>query len=100
MVQLTQAAAAQVAQTRKSAGVPETYGLRFFGEPQAGGGITLGLTFAEVPAEDDQVTEQQGTRLFVAPEVIEPLASAALDVEDTPEGAKLVITRQEPGLGD
>lgn len=97
MVLLTQAAAAQVAQSRESAGLPDTYGLRLFGEPQAGGGVSLGLTFAEVPAEDDQVSEQQGTRVFVAPEVIEPLASAALDVQETPEGAKLILTTQEPG---
>jgi Fe-S cluster assembly iron-binding protein IscA len=100
MVQLTRAAAAEVAQSRESAGLPDTYGLRFFGEPQPGGGVSLGLTFAEVPAEDDQVSEQEGTRLFVAPEVAEPLASAALDVEQTPDGAKLILTKQDPGLGD
>ena len=100
MLQLTNAAAAQVAQTRQSAGLPDTYGLRLFAEPQPGGGISLGLTFAEVPAEDDQVSEQEGTRLFLAPEVVEPLSSAALDVQETPEGAKLVLTSQEPGLGD
>lgn len=98
MVQLTRAAAAEVAQSRESAGLPESYGLRFFGEPQQGGGLTLGLTFAEVPAEDDQVSEQEGTRLFVAPEVAEPLASAALDVQHTPEGAKLVLISQDPDL--
>lgn len=97
MVLLTQAAAAQVAQSRESAGLPDTYGLRLFAEPQPGGGVSLGLTFAEVPAEDDQVSEQQGTRVFVAPEVIEPLAAAALDVQETPEGTKLVLTTQEPG---
>ena len=53
-----------------------------------------------MPAEDDQVSEQEGTLLFLAPEVVEPLASAALDVEQTTEGAKLVLTTQEPGLGD
>ena len=100
MLQLTNAAAAQVAQTRESAGLPETYGLRIFGEPQPGGGISVGLTFAEVPAEDDQVSEQEGTRLFLAPEVVEPLASAALDVQETPEGAQLVLTTQGSGLGD
>ena len=100
MLQLTNAAAAQVAETRQSAGLPDTYGLRLFAEPQPGGGISLGLTFAEVPAEDDQVSEQEGTRLFLAPEVVEPLSSAALDVQETPEGAKLVLTTQEPGLGD
>ena len=94
MLQLTSAAAAQIAQARQSQGLPESFGVRLVGESQPGGGISLGLTFAEVPAEDDQVTEQEGTRVFVAPEVVEPLATAALDAEETPEGVKLVITQQ------
>jgi Fe-S cluster assembly iron-binding protein IscA len=63
--------------------------------------MVLGLTFAEAPAEDDEVTEQEGTLIFIfiAPEVVEPLASAALDVQDTPDGAQLVLTTAEPGLG-
>lgn len=99
MLQLTSAAATQVAQARQSQGLPETFGLRIFGEQRAEGGVELGLAFAEVPAEDDQVTEQEGTRLFLAPEVVGPLASAALDVEETPEGAKLILTEQNTGLG-
>lgn len=94
MLQVTSAAATQIAQARESQGIPDTFGVRVFGEPQPNGGISLGLVFAEVPAEDDQVTEQEGTRIFVAPEVVEPLAAAALDVEETPEGAKLVLTQQ------
>ena len=100
MLLLTRAAATEVAQARESQGLPDTYGLRVFAEPQPDGGISLGLTFAEVPAEDDQVTEQEGTRIFLASEVVEPLAFAALDVAETPEGTKLVLTEQEPGLGD
>ena len=94
MLQVTSAAATQLAQARESQGIPDTFGLRVFGEPQPNGGISLGLTFAEVPAEDDQVSEQEGTRIFVAPEVVEPLATAALDVEETPEGAQLILTEQ------
>lgn len=94
MLQVTSAAATQLAQARESQGLPDTFGLRVYGEPQPGGGISLGLAFAELPAEDDQVSEQEGTRIFVAPEVIEPLATAALDVEETPEGVKLILTEQ------
>jgi Fe-S cluster assembly iron-binding protein IscA len=94
MLQLTSAAATQLAHARESQGLPDSFGLRVFGEPQPGGGVSLGLAFAEVPAEDDQVSEQEGTRLFVAPEVVEPLATAALDVEATPEGVKLILTEQ------
>jgi len=97
MLQLTHAAAAQVAEARQAQGLPETVGLRVFGEPRPGGEMALGLTFAEVPAEDDEITEQEGTRMFIAPEVAAPLSTAALDAEQTPEGTKLVLTQQEPG---
>ncbi len=43
------------------------------------------ITFAEVPAGDDQVTEREGTRVFVAPEVAVLLSSAALDIEPKSE---------------
>lgn len=94
MLQLTSAAATQLAQARESQGLPDTFGLRVFADPQPGGGVSLGLAFAEAPAVDDQVSEQEGTRIFIAPEVVEPLATAALDVEETPEGVKLVLTEQ------
>jgi iron-sulfur cluster assembly protein len=97
MLQLTHAAAAEIGEVRRAQGLPDTVGLRVFGEPRAGGEMALGLTFAEVPAEDDQVTEQEGTRVFIAPEVAAPLSSAALDVAETPEGTKLVLTEQEAG---
>ena len=100
MLQLTHAAATEVAQARESQGLPETFGLRIFGERQTNGGLSLSLAFAEAPAQGDQVSEQEGTKLFLAPEVVEPLASAALDVQDSPEGVQLVLTAQEPGLGD
>jgi iron-sulfur cluster assembly protein len=97
MLKLTPAAAEQVAATRRAQGLPDEVGVRVFGNAEADGGLSVGLTFAEVPAEDDQVTEQGGTRLFVAPEVAAPLAAAALDVMETDDGIKLILTQQEPG---
>ena len=97
MLQLTHAAAAELAGTRQAQGLPDTAGIRVYGEPTPQGELALGVTFAEVPAEDDQVSETDGMRLFVAPEVAEPLATAALDVTHTSEGTKLVIAKQEPG---
>ena len=97
MLQLTHAAANQIAEARQAQGLPETAGLRLFGEPRPGGELALGLTFAEVPAEGDEVTEQEGTRMFIAPEVAEPLASAALDVQETADGAKLILKDQGEG---
>ena len=97
MLQLTRSAADQVAEVRRAQGLPDTVGLRIFGETRTGGEMAVGLAFAEVPAEDDEVIVEQETVVFVAPEVAGPLASAALDVQQTAEGAKLVLKQQEPG---
>src|SRR3989442_9529205 len=94
MLQLTHDAATELADARRAQGLAETCGIRVFGEPQSGEELAIGITFAEVPAEDDQVTEREGTRLFVAPEVAAPLSSAALDVQRTPEGTQQVLTMQ------
>ena len=96
MFQVTQAAAEQLARTRQSRGLPETTGVRLYGEPRGAGEVALGLAFTELPAEDDLVSEQQGTIVFIAPEVAEPLSSVALDVQETPEGPRLVLTPAAP----
>lgn len=96
MLQLTHAAAAQLAEARDAQGLPETAGVRVFAEPRPEGELAVGLTFSAVPAEDDQVTERDGTRVFIAPELAEPLAEVALDVEPTAEGTKLVLVPQRP----
>ena len=62
--------------------------------------MSLGLAFADVPAEDDQVTESEGTKVFLAPEVAVPLEEAALDVRETDEGSTFVLTSQQSGSGD
>ena len=78
MLQLTHAAASQLAEARDARGLPETAGIRVFAEPQAEGELAVALTFAAVPAEDDQVTERDGTRVFIAPEVAGPLVDAVV----------------------
>lgn len=94
MLQLTQAAANQIGEARQAQGIPDGFGLRVFGEPRPGGEMAVNLGFAEVPAEDDQVGEYADTRLFVAPDVADPLDSKVLDVEETPSGAALVLRDQ------
>jgi iron-sulfur cluster assembly protein len=96
MLQLTPAAAEQVVATRRAQGLPDEVGVRVFGKAESDGGLSVGLTFAEVPAEDDQVIQQDGTRLFVAPEVAPQLAAAAIDVMETADGTQLILTHQQP----
>jgi Fe-S cluster assembly iron-binding protein IscA len=97
MLQLSSSAAAALDQARDEQDVPDSFGLRVSAQPGPDGQTALGLGFAEAPAEGDQVSEQAGTELYVAPEVAEPLADSLIDVEDTPQGLQLVVKPQQPG---
>jgi Fe-S cluster assembly iron-binding protein IscA len=97
MFQVTHAAALKVADVRRSQGVPDAAGLRVFEQARSNGERSFGLAFSEAPAQGDEISEQEGTRVFLAAEVAVPLADSALDVESTPEGSQLVLTRQDPG---
>lgn len=97
MLQLTHAAALELGDTLRAQGLPNSAGIRVFGDPSPAGEMRLGVALVELPAEDDQVTEREGTKLFVAPEVAEPLAGAMLDAVRTEEGVKLVLVEEDAG---
>ena len=93
MLQVSDSAAAVLQQARSAQELPETYGVRVSGQTN-GDMLEVSLAFAEEPLPDDEVMEQAGTQVFVAPEVAEPLTAAVLEVEDTPEGQRLAIRPQ------
>jgi Fe-S cluster assembly iron-binding protein IscA len=97
MLELTAAAAAQVSELRRERGLPEAAGLRVFEQAGTNGEMSFGVVFAADPSQGDEVSELDGVRVFVAPEVAAPLSDAALDAEETPEGPRLVLTRQGSG---
>lgn len=94
MLQISDGAVRLLQETRSEQGVPESYGLRVFGRSDQTGGIQVHLTFTEEPEEGDQVIEQAGTELYLAPEVAEPLDNAVLDVADEEAGPELVLRQQ------
>ena len=94
MLQVSDSAAAVLQEARTAQDLPDTYGVRISGAATPAGELEVALGFEEGPNENDQVTEQAGTRIFVAPEVAEPLADTVLDLEDTPSGPQLAIRRQ------
>lgn len=94
MLQLTAAAAAQVSALRQERGLPEDAGLRVFEQAKTNGEMSFGLAFAAAPVQGDEISELDGVRVFVAPELALPLAEAALDSEQTADGPRLVLTRQ------
>jgi len=97
MFQLTAAAANQLAGIRHTRGIPDSAGLRVYSEPLPSGERGMALGFADMPASDDLVTEQQGTRVFVAAEMAEQLSDSSLDVADTPDGPKLTVRPSDFG---
>jgi len=104
MLKLSPSAAMTLGQEMRRQQVPESYGVRISGRKTPDGEVGLEISFAEEPATTDSVGEQHGTKLFVAQEVADPLASFALDVnaeptEDSSTPAQLVIRPQEPTDG-
>jgi Fe-S cluster assembly iron-binding protein IscA len=91
MLQVTRSAASTLAGARAQEGLPDHFGVRIF----AGATATPDMTayqfgFVEAPETSDQVTEAEGTPVFVAPEVADSLEDALLDAEE----GRLILTPQ------
>ena len=96
MLQITHGAAALLTELRDGQDVPDTYGVRVFAESTEPGEVTIGLGFADAPAAGDQITEQDGLKVFVAQELATPLQDAAIDVEgDNGDASRLVFRPQD-----
>lgn len=94
MLTLTSSAADVVSAVKERENVPDGYGLRVFAQ-QGADGTSVRLAFAEEPGSDDHVAESQGQRLFVSPELAEPLNDSVLDAQETAEGVGLVLRQPE-----
>ena len=92
MFELTSRAAAALADSRSQSGLGDTIAIRISASESANGSSTgYQLRFASHPSPGDVVMESAGTRVFVAAGLAEPLGRSVLDVEDTPQGTKLVL---------
>ena len=98
MLQITNGAATFLTELRRGQDVPDTHGLRVFPESAEPGEITIGLGFTDSPLEGDQVTEKDGLKVFVAPELAAPLNEAAIDVAAETDGAARLIFRPQGEL--
>jgi Fe-S cluster assembly iron-binding protein IscA len=56
------------------------------------------MNLQETPEPTDEVSEQEGISLFVAPEVAEPLSDALVDVAQTPDGPQLELHRRDAAM--
>lgn len=89
MLHVTSTAAMALADARAEKGLPEHFGVRI-SSAGSNGHTAYQLGFVEEPLADDDVTETDGTRVFVAAEVVEPLDGAVLDVAET---GRLTLTK-------
>ncbi len=92
MIEISAAAAMHIKQTRAANGLPDDYGLRVdrSGEPDD---ARLRLRFAPAPQSDDQVTEIDGLRVFVAAAATAPQVRQTIDTEKSESGMQLVLRR-------
>jgi Fe-S cluster assembly iron-binding protein IscA len=82
MVRVSNTAVALFEETRRNQGIPESYGVRIFGEENQQGGVDIRLKFTDDPGLADQHVEEHGTQFFVAPEVAAPLEDSVIDVDE------------------
>ena len=97
MLQITPDAATFLSELRRGHDMPDTYGLRVFPESTAPGEVSIGLGFTDDPLDGDQVTEHDGLRIFVAPELAEPLGDAEIDVT-AEDGTSRIVFRPQRQL--
>ena len=96
MLQISQSAATAVENLRAAQGIPETHAVRLSGGSDGTGQPVVSIEFVETPREADQVTEQSGTQVYVAPEIAEPLSDAVMDVQDLGDGPQLMFREAHP----
>lgn len=95
VLQVSDSAVAVLREARDQQEIPDNYGVRVFAEADEQGEAALALAFAEQPADGDEVTQSDGTPIYVAPELAEPLAESLLEVEETSDGPQLTLVPQE-----
>lgn len=94
MLKVTHDAATLLASSRASSGHPETFGVRFFVTEVPGEGkAQLAFEFVPDPRPQDQVAEQEGLSVYVAPELSEALGEATIDAQEAGSGKQLILRR-------
>ena len=100
MLKITENATTLLSQARASAGVPDTFGVRFFLGSKDPDGPTDGspkqITFKFVPSPEpsDDVVTKEKVPVYVASDAAEAMGDATLDAQsEEGEGNRLVLRR-------
>ncbi len=95
MLQMTQAAATLLNEIRSTSEIPAQAGVRVYPEKLGESEVSIGVGFVDDPMPGDQVSEQEGIRLFVAPEIAGPLDATKIDVTRSDGETQLIFCPQE-----
>ena len=94
MLKITPEAATLLASARETSGKPEDFGVRFsLGEAAAPGAASARIRFDFVPKAEpqDEVAEESGLRVYVAPEVSAVVGDATVEAQKGDGSAQLVL---------
>lgn len=91
MLSLTSSAADAVNEICEERGLPTDVGVRVYTTTQTNGRSEVQMAFAPEPQAGDAVTETEGRKLFLAPDIAGPLADAVIDALETPQGKQLIL---------
>ncbi|TCO45363.1 Fe-S cluster assembly protein HesB [Actinocrispum wychmicini] len=95
MLALTPAAVAVVNSIISAPGLPSGAGLRISSDTDAEDRLVIEVT--STPAEDDQVLDETGARVFLAPDAASYLADKVLDASvDDQGGAQFLLGAKSP----
>jgi iron-sulfur cluster assembly protein len=93
MLTLTKKAAALLKAAKAAEGAKGDAGirLRMGAISDDSGKVAIGLAICDEPDPNDEELEQEGLRIFLEEELVEPLDGRTLDVVDAEEGLKLIF---------
>lgn len=95
MLTLTVTAAEAVKHAMDAAeGLPDGGGVRISAQ-DVGDSTGLGLAVAPMPGDEDQIIEEEGARVFVAPEVAPFLEDKVLDAEQQGSSIQFSLAERE-----
>jgi Fe-S cluster assembly iron-binding protein IscA len=84
---------------RATSDIPAEAGVRVYAEQTTGDEVSIGVGFIDNPVPGDEVSERDGVKLFVAPEVAGPLGGTIIDVTHDDGESQLVFTPQDDAPG-
>jgi Fe-S cluster assembly iron-binding protein IscA len=93
MLTVTKKAAALLKAAKAAEGATRGAGIRLRrgAIPDDSGDVAVGLAICDEPDPNDEEFEQEGLRIFLEEDLVEPLEGRTLDVIDANEGLKLVF---------